>query len=332
MNKKVIMLFMAVLLAVFTAACGSNSVAPANQTPAASTDAAKTQEAAKESEEITIKHKLGEAKLKKNPQTVVAFDYGVLDSLDKLGIEVTGVAQSSIPPYLAKFKDAKYKNIGSLKEPDFEKINAMKPDVIFISGRQQDAYEELNKIAPTIFLGVDTSKYMESFTANMKTLGTIFGKETQVDEELGKINDSIKQLNEKATASGKNALIILANEGKISAYGAGSRFGILHDVFGFTPVDKNIEVSTHGQSVSFEYVVEKDPDYLFVVDRDGAVATNKDAVTPAKQIIENDLVKNTKAFKNGNIIYLDANYWYLSGGGLVSTANMADEVLKDIKW
>ncbi|WP_289137990.1 siderophore ABC transporter substrate-binding protein [uncultured Brevibacillus sp.] len=334
MNKKLIMLFMAVLLAVFTAACGSNSAAPATQTSGAgaSTDAAKAPEAAKESEEITIKHKLGEAKLKKNPQTVVAFDYGVLDSLDKLGIEVTGVAQANVPPYLAKFKDAKYKNIGGLKEPDFEKINAMKPDVIFISGRQQDAYEELNKIAPTIFLGVDTSKYMESFTENMKTLGTIFGKEAQVDEELAKINDSIKQLNEKATASGKNALIVLANEGKISAYGAGSRFGILHDVFGFTPVDKNIEVSTHGQSVSFEYVAEKDPDYLFVVDRDGAVATNKDAVSPAKQVIENDLVKNTKAFKNGNIIYLDSNYWYLSGGGLVSTANMADEVLKDIKW
>lgn len=334
MNKKFIMLFMAVLLSVFTAACGSNSAAPATQTSGAgaSTDATKAPEAAKESEEITIKHKLGEAKLKKNPQTVVAFDYGVLDSLDKLGIEVTGVAQASVPPYLAKFKDAKYKNIGGLKEPDFEKINAMKPDVIFISGRQQDAYEELNKIAPTIFLGVDTSKYMESFTENMKTLGTIFGKEAQVDEELAKINDSIKQLNEKATASGKNALIVLANEGKISAYGAGSRFGILHDVFGFTPVDKNIEVSTHGQSVSFEYVAEKDPDYLFVVDRDGAVATNKDAVSPAKKVIENDLVKNTKAFKNGNIIYLDSNYWYLSGGGLISTANMADEVLKDIKW
>lgn len=334
MNKKFIMLFMAVLLAVFTAACGSNSAAPATQTSGAgaSTDAAKAPEAAKESEEITIKHKLGEAKLKKNPQTVVAFDYGVLDSLDKLGVEVTGVAQANVPPYLAKFKDAKYKNIGSLKEPDFEKINAMKPDVIFISGRQQDAYEELNKIAPTIFLGVDTSKYMESFTENMNTLGIIFGKEAQVDEELAKINDSIKQLNEKATASGKNALIVLANEGKISAYGAGSRFGILHDVFGFTPVDKNIEVSTHGQSVSFEYVAEKDPDFLFVVDRDGAIATNKDAVSPAKQVIENDLVKNTKAFKNGNIIYLDSNYWYLSGGGLVSTANMADEVLKDIKW
>ncbi|NRQ55254.1 siderophore ABC transporter substrate-binding protein [Brevibacillus sp. HD1.4A] len=326
MNKKILMLFMAVLLAVFTAACGSgsNSAAP-SQTPEASNGAAK------ESEEITIKHKLGEAKLKKNPQNVVVFDYGVLDSLDKLGIEVKGVAQSSIPLYLEKFKDAKYTNIGSLKEPDFEKINAMKPDVIFISGRQQDAYEELNKIAPTIFLGVDTSKYMDSFTENMKTLGTIFGKEAQVDEELAKINESIKQLNEKATASGKNALIVLVNEGKLSAYGPGSRFGILHDVFGFAAVDKNIEVSTHGQSVSAEYVAEKNPDYLFVVDR-GVISANEGVSAAAKEAVENDLTKNTKAFKNGNIIYLDANYWYLSGGGLVSTANMADEILKDIKW
>lgn len=329
MNKKWIMLFMAGLLALVTAACGSNSATPAPaQTPAASTDAAKTPEAS--SEEVTIKHKLGEAKLKKNPQTVVAFDYGVLDSLDKLGIEVTGVAQSNLPPYLAKFKDAKYKNIGSLKEPDFEKINAMKPDVIFISGRQQDAYEELNKIAPTIFLGVDTTKYMDSFTTNMKTLGTIFGKEAQVDEELGKITESIKALNEKTTASGKNALIVMTSEGKLSAFGPGSRFGILHDVFGFTPVDKNLEVSTHGQSISPEFVVEKDPDYLFVVDG-GIVSKNKDAAVSAKQTIENDLIKNTKAFKNGNIIYLDANYWYLSGGGLVSTSSMANEVLADLK-
>lgn len=324
MNKKWIMLFMAVLLAVFTAACGSNSAAPA------STDAAKAPETAK-AEELTIKHKLGEAKLKKNPKTVVVFDFGVLDSLDKLGVEVAGVAQANLPPYLEKFKDAKYTNVGSLKEPDFEKINALKPDVIFISARQQEAYEELNKIAPTIFLGVDTSKYMESFTENMKTLGTIFGKEGQVEEELAKINDSIKKLNEKAAASGKNALIVLVNEGKLSAFGPGSRFGILHDVFGFAPVDKNIEVSTHGQSVSFEYIVEKDPDYLFVVDRTTAVATNKDAATPAKQTVENDLIKNTKAYKNGQIIYLDANYWYLSGGGLVSTASMTDEVLTDLK-
>ncbi|HBS44934.1 MAG TPA: ABC transporter, partial [Paenibacillus sp.] len=61
---------------------------------------------------------------------------------------------------------------------------------------------------------------------------------------------SVKALNEKAKADGKKSLIILANEGKISAYGSGSRFGIIHDVFGFAQADDKIEVSTHGQSVS----------------------------------------------------------------------------------
>lgn len=321
------------LLAVFTAACGSATTAPApannSEAPATSANAT-TPAPAAESEEITIKHKLGEAKLKKNPQTVVVFDFGVLDSLDKLGVEVTGVAQASIPPYLKKYEDAKYKNVGSLKEPDFEKINAMKPDVILISGRQQEAYEELNKIAPTIFLGVDTQNYMPSFTENMKTLGTIFGKEAEVDAELAKIDESIKQLKEKTSAAAdKKALIVLTNEGKISAYGPGSRFGILHEVFGFAAADDKIEVTTHGQSVSNEYIMEKNPDYLFVVDR-GVI--NEGAASTAKQLIENDLVKNTKAFKDGNIVYLDANYWYLSGGGLESTAQMANEVLNTVKW
>ncbi len=88
------------------------------------------------------------------------------------------------------------------------------------------------------------------------------------------------------------------------------------------PVDENIEASTHGQSISFEYIVEKDPDFLFVIDRTAVVGGE----SSAKEVIENDLVKNTKAYKEGNIVYLDPNYWYLSGGGLVSVSEMILEV------
>ncbi|HHY60572.1 MAG TPA: ABC transporter substrate-binding protein, partial [Clostridia bacterium] len=87
-------------------------------------------------------------------------------------------------------------------------------------------------------------------------------------------------------------------------------------------VDENIEDSTHGMSISFEYIAEKNPDYLFVVDRDAVVAGQ----AAAKDVIENDLVKNTKAYRDGKIIYLDPNYWYLSGGGLVSVSEMIKEV------
>lgn len=252
----------------------------------------------------------------------------MLDTLDKLGIEVTGVPQSNLPPYLAKYKDAKYKNVGTLQEPDFEKINALSPDLILISGRQNASYAELNKIAPTVFVGVDAKRYMDSFTENSKIIGKLFGKEAAVDAELAKINESIKKVNAKAAGDNKKALITLVSGGKVTAYGPGSRFGIIHDVLNVVPVEKNIEVSTHGQSISFEYIVEKNPDYLFVVDRETAVGESK---TTAKQVIENELVKKTNAFKNGNIVYLDPNYWYLSGGGLISTAAMIDEVDKGLK-
>ncbi|WP_106766176.1 siderophore ABC transporter substrate-binding protein [Paenibacillus faecalis] len=320
--KKVLTLLMVSLLTLVLAACG------ADEKQAGSASTGNDGEAS--AEKLTIKHELGETPVPKNPQKLVVFDFGILDSLDKLGIEVTGVPQKNVPPYLSKYADAKYENVGSLKEPDFEKINEISPDLIIISGRQRDAYQELSEIAPTIYLGVDTSRYMESFKENMNTLGQIFGKESQIEEELAAIDEDIKALNDKVKATGKNALIILANEGKISAYGPGSRFGILHDVFGFTAVDPGIEVSTHGKDISSEYIVEQNPDYLFVVDR-GAAVSSGDEASGAKDVVENELVKTTNAYKEGNIVYLDPNYWYLSGGGLTSVAEMVKEVSAGVK-
>lgn len=317
-----------VVLSVVLAACGGSKTA--ENTGASSGTGSEANAAADQSnDEIVIKHKLGETTVKKNPEKVVVFDYGVLDTLDQLGVEVAGVPQEGVPSYLEKYNDAKYANVGGLKEADFEKVNALKPDLIIISGRLQDSYEELSKIAPTIYMAVDTEDYMNSLTSNVKTLGEIFGKEKEAEEALASIDTSVKALNDKVTAAGKNALVVLTNEGKLSAYGTGSRFGIIHDVFGFTPADANIEVSTHGQSVSFEYVMEKNPDYLFVVDRSAVVAGSGEA-TPAKQVVENDLVKNTNAYKDGHIVYLDPDYWYLSGGGLESIQEMIKEVDKSI--
>ena len=276
-------------------------------------------------ETISITHELDEkaVEVPKNPETVVVFDFGMLDTLDKMGVEVAGVPKSgTVPPYLSKYNDDKYANVGSLKEPDFEKISELGPDLIIISTRQSELYEEFKAIAPTIYVGLDTANYIESFKENVQTVAKIFGKEDMVKEEIAAIEKRIEEVNKKVTELGKTALIVLANDGKVSAYGPGSRFGLIHDVLGFKAVDENIEASTHGQSISFEYIVEKDPDFLFVIDRTAVVGGE----SSAKEVIENDLVKNTKAYKEGNIVYLDPNYWYLSGGGLVSVSEMILEV------
>ncbi|AVQ97924.1 ABC transporter [Oceanobacillus iheyensis] len=313
MKKFTIILVMG-LLALVMAACGND----------ASGEGTSGEEA---TEKITISHEYGDTEVVKNPEKVVVFDFGILDTLDKLDVDVAGVAQGNIPSYLEKYNGDEYENIGSLKEPDFEKISEINPDVILISGRQAAVYDQLEEIAPTIYLGVDTTNYMESFKDNMNKVGELFDKQEQVEEELAAIDESIAGINEKASSADEKALIILANDDKISAYGQNSRFGIIHDVFGVPAVDESIEASTHGQNVSFEYVVEQDPDLLYVVDRGAAIGGD----SAAKQLVENDLVKGTKAYENDNIVYLDPDYWYLSGGGLVSVSEMVKQIESSIE-
>lgn len=309
--KRFSLLLAFALIITLLVACGSNN--ENNEESQGNTD---------DKETITIKHELGETPLEKNPDRIIIFDFGSLDTLDKLGIDIIGLPKTIVPEYLSKYEADKYENVGSFKEPDFEKIHSLKPDLIIISGRQAELYEEFTKIAPTIYLGLDTTDYINSFKSNAKTIGEIFNKTSEVEKELAAIDEKIKNLQEKVEKIEGKALILLANEGKMSAYGPKSRFGLIHDVFGFNPVDESIEVSTHGQNISPEYILEKNPDYIFVIDRSAAVGGD----TPAKETVENDLVKKTSAYENGNIFYLNPDIWYLSGGGLQSVAKMVEEI------
>ena len=313
--KKISMLFMMFAVMALLVACGGGKEEE-KKADTSGTDK-------KETETMTINHELGEGvEVKKNPEKVVVFDFGILDTFDELGIEVIGLPQSNIPEYLSKYEDEKYANLGSLKEPDMEAINALKPDVIFISGRQSDMYDELSKIAPTVYVGLDTSRYMESFKENMDLVAELFNKEDEMKVELDEIDEQIAAIKEKTSNVDAKALILLGSEGKVSAYGPSSRFGLIHDVFGFKAADDKIEVSTHGQNVSYEYIAETNPGILFVVDRDAAIGGD----ASAKDSIENDLVKKTTAYKDDKIVYLQPDYWYLSGGGLLSLKEMIKEM------
>ncbi|MDB1652632.1 siderophore ABC transporter substrate-binding protein [Enterococcus durans] len=272
---------------------------------------------------VSIKDSNGDrVEVQKNPQKVVVFDNGSLDTLDALGVgdRVIGAATKNLPSYLDKYKDVE--SAGGIKEPDLEKINQLQPDLIIISGRQSDYKEELAKIAPTLYLAVDTKEPWESVQQNVNALAEIFGKEDKAKEELATLTKEIEETKEKASKLEQTALVTLVNEGQLSAYGSGSRFGLVHDVFGFKQADDQIEASTHGQSISYEYILEKNPGILFVVDRTKAIGgdDSKDNVSA------NELVAQTDAGKNDQVISLQPDVWYLSGGGLESMKLMIEDV------
>ncbi len=54
----------------------------------------------------------------------------------------------------------------------------------------------------------------------------------------------------------------MANDGNLSVFGEGSRFGVLYKEFGIVPADENIESSTHGQKKSpLNIQQKKNPDF-----------------------------------------------------------------------
>ena len=288
------------------------------------------QEQSAEQTTVQITDANGEkAELKKNPKRVVVFDYGVADILKNLGVDaVVGLPKNGkMPEILSNYSDDKYTNVGSLKETDFEAVESLNPDLIIIGGRQAEDIDSFKEIAPTVNLAVDGQDYMNSFKTVVTDLGNLFDKQDEAKKAIDEIEAKIAKVNKTVTEKGLTASVVMANEGSISTFSAKSRYGLIYNGLGFTEVDKNIDDSTHGQQVSFEYFLENKSDYVFVVDR-GAVTGKGEA---ASKLFDNEVMNKTEVAKNGNIVYLNSVIWYTMTGGIESTNQMIDEIADAIK-
>lgn len=277
-----------------------------------------------EKETMLVRHVSGETNVPKNPERVIVIDYSSADTMNALGLSdvIAAIPKANLPEYLSMYADAKYADIGALHDFDYEKINNLSPELIIISGRQRAKYEEISKIAPTIDIDIDTNNYLESYKQNVRLLASIWEKDADAQALIDDLDAKVAQLREKTKDGDKSGLIVLFNAGKFSAYASGSRFGIIHDEFGVKQASEEIEVSTHGQSITSEYIAQINPDYLFIVDRN-VVITHKPT---NKEEIENKLIQLTNAYKNGHIVYLPADHWYLANGGTKSIELMIEDV------
>lgn len=275
---------------------------------------------------ITIASELGNVTIEKNPERVVVFDVPTLDTMEKLGIDkVVGVPTSDYYDNLEKYNSDDYTKVGSLKEIDLEAIKSLNPDLIIIGGRQSSYYDKLSEIAPTILMSKEQTNYLKSSKGNIDTIAKIFNKEDEVNEKYEKVLSNLSATKEKV--NGAEALTVMVNEGNLSVYNENSRYALIYQELGFKNADETIEDSTHGQSVTFEYLSEINPEYLIILDRGSAIGKT----STAKTIMENDIVKSTDAYKNGKMIYLDSYTWYINDGGLNSLNKMAEDISKNIK-
>ena len=77
-----------------------------------------------EGETLVVTHESGETTVNKNPKRVVVFDYGILDSLDKLGVEGMIKFIQMYSDGKGDYTKEKYENNEELTIEDFEKYLA----------------------------------------------------------------------------------------------------------------------------------------------------------------------------------------------------------------
>jgi len=276
-------------------------------------------------ETVSVQHELGTAQVPVQPRRVVVFDVGTLETLDELHIPVVGIPKDYMAKHLEKYrKDPNVQDAGSIIQPNLERVNQIKPDLVVISAVTSREYEQLSKIAPTIYLGVKNENYMQSVIDNLNTIGDIFGVRDKTDQKVAEIERKIETAVKTISASPKKSMVLMYNAGAFSTFGNNSRYGFLYTDLKAVPADENKQAGVHGTVVSSEYISRVNPDILYIIDRNEIMLGEK----TDKNEIENALIQKTNAFKNNRIIHVDPNVWYLSGGGTYSLNRMLDDVLK----
>lgn len=348
--KKLLTLLLAAMMVLSLAACSDNSSQPTQSsvTPGSSSQTPETEvPETNESETpafITITTLNGdreevEIEVPYNPQRIAVMDLAILDMLDNFGLGdcVVGISKGSSIDYLQKYvDDDSLLNLGTIKEISIEKVMECEPDIIFIGGRLSSSYDVLSEIAPVVFLSSDVEiGLVKSVGENAMTVASIFGVEDKVSALLADFDLRIEKL--QTVSDGKTAFVGMLNAGGFSVLGNDGRCSIIGVEVGFNNIGFGVEseraegggsiiTSPHGNETSFEFIVRLNPDYIFVMNRDAAIGS--EGAQSAQEVIENDLIKMTDAYKNGNIVYLESsNVWYTAEGGITAL----DYMLKDLE-
>lgn len=335
--KKLAALLLALAMVLALAACGSEAEETTTPTPEETEEvvesAAVEETVEPEPESVTIQsyngnRELVELEVPYNPERIAILDLASLDILDALGVgdRVVGTASTAID-YLQGYITDDIANLGTIKEADLEAVMACEPDVIFIGGRLSSSYDALSEIAPVVFLATDSEiGVVASVEKNATTIASMFGLESEVESLMADFAARIEAL--AAVAEGQTAIVGMCTSGSFNVLGNDGRCSIIGNEIGFenVGVDAEIDTATHGNEASFEFIVEKNPNYIFVMDRDAAIGT--DGAQLAQEIMENELVMGTEAYTNGHIVYLaHPAVWYTAEGGITAL----DIMLQDLE-
>jgi iron complex transport system substrate-binding protein len=308
-KRKLISSVLALVMAFSLAACGLSK----NDKDVADNKASET---------VVVTDARGEVTIPANPQRIVDLS-GNSDMLSILGYSVVGTANSDaydytkFPSYLEDtLSGAKILGYSMQSTMDIEAILDLNPDLIVISSVQEQMYDDLSDIAPTVMIELAQTDW----TDDLKEVGEIFGKIDKVNEYLDSYYAEAKEVGSKIkSAKGEDAtyLSFLASGGNLYIFDAAGFGSVLYENLGLKkpegmPQQENISLPV----VSYEGLASIDADYIF------AIGTEDDLAALQRNASWNAI----PAVANGNVTTLSASPYFNEGYSCIGRKLLVNEI------
>ncbi|MEG2018592.1 MAG: ABC transporter substrate-binding protein, partial [Clostridium sp.] len=262
----------------------------------------------------TVKDSKGnEVVIDKEPQRIISVAPNVTELIYALGKGDKLVGRTDYCDYPQEASTVE--SIGSLTDPNVEKIIELKPDVVIASTHfKDDVAKKLGDLGIKVVVLYSADDFDGTFSL-IDTLGQIVNAEDKAKDVVTAMKNKVEDVKEKVEGKETPKVYYVVGFGKDGDYTAtGDTFiGQMIEMAG----GDNIAKEATGWKYSLEEIIENDPEYIIVSKNYGM----KDLLTSTAGY------KELSAVKNGKVIEIDDNLLNRQGPRLADGVETLAKIL-----
>ncbi|MGF3105299.1 ABC transporter substrate-binding protein [Rossellomorea sp. DUT-2] len=279
----------------------------------------------KKEETYTVEHAMGTTEIEGTPKKVVILTNEGTEALLSMGVTPVGAVQSwtGDPWYDHIADDMKgVEVVGTESELNMEAIAKLQPDLIIGNKmRQEEQYNQLKDIAPTVMAETLRGNWKENFELYAKAVN----KEEKGQEVLAQYDQRIEDLKGKlGDKLNQEVSMVRFLAGDVRIYHKDSFSGVILDQLGFArPEGQDVDDFAE-KGVTKERIPAMDGDVLFYFTYEtGDGEANK----LAEEWLNDPLFQNLEVAKQDQVYEVSDAIWNTAGGVMAANA-MLDDIEK----
>jgi iron complex transport system substrate-binding protein len=243
---------------------------------------------------VTITDSFGrKVTLDKKPEKIISLAPNITETVAALNASDRLVGRTDYCDYPENIKSVQ--SIGTMQQPNIEKIVDLKPDIVVASSIiKKDVVEKLEKlnVKAAVISGVET---FDGVYQTIENVAKLIGEDAAAAKVVADMKKKVNDITEKVKSANKPKVYYVVGFGQTGDYTAGK--GTFIDELIKMAGGTNTAGDVQGWKYSLEKIVENDPDIMIC----SKYYDTKKGITAANGY------KDLRAVKEGKLLEIDNN-------------------------